>query len=389
MYLGYTVQLYPTQEQALLLQRHFGCCRWLYNQMIEISGKRYGRTGKSMSGFDMQNLIPKLKKQYPWLGEVNAQSLQIVCHDLGKAYRSFFRKTAAFPKHKKKSHGGSFTAVTNTAILERHIKLPKLGRVRFRGGDCPIGKLKRITVFEQAGKYFASSLVDTLTDAPVEKPFDTVTGLDLGIHSFIATSRGEKFDGLRIMRKSCAKLRQASKALSRKQKGSARRSRARKVLARIHLKVANQRKDAHHKISHSLIANSENQAFAVEDLNTRGMMTNRRLARQIADCGWSQFLGFLKYKAATVGKPVLMAGRFYPSSKTCSACGVVNTGLTLSNRSWTCGCGANHDRDINAAINISKTARNAVRGEDASPGFALAILSETRMSDLTCVSSKG
>lgn len=360
---GYTIRLYPNKSQGVLLDKHFGCARWLYNHMLVISQKRYHRTGKGMSGYDMQSMLPKLKKQYPWLAEVNSQSLQIVCHNLADAYGRFFKKQAKYPVFKKKSGNGSFIAINNSYLEDKYLRLPKLGLVKFRGGDTPEGKMKRVTVKEVAGKYYASILFDDGKDCPKEKKPKKITGLDVGLIDMVVTSHGRAFKAHKFYKKSRAKLRDAQKRLSRAKKGSKRRYKARMDVARIHQKIANQRKDANHKITSILVNDRENQAFSVENLNVKGMMKNHALAGSISDAAWGQFLTFLKYKSAAVGKPVFEVDRFFPSSKTCSACGIVRDKLNLSERVWTCECGEVHHRDINAARNIAlEAARNAAHG---------------------------
>jgi len=379
---GYTVRLYPNKAQRVLLDKHFGCCRWVYNEMVKINQKKYHRTGKSLSGYDMQSYLPKLKKQYPWLTEVNSQSLQIICHNLADAYGKFFKKQSGYPSFKKKGYGESFTCINNSRLLDQHIRLPKLGLIRYRGGDCPKGKIKRFTVKESAGKYYASILIDTQQDAPDAQEPQIILGIDLGVIDIVVTSAGKITAAPKYFKASNAKLRAANKALSRCQKGSKRRAKARLRLARVYEKVKNQRKDFNHKLSHSLVADGKNQAFAIENLNVKGMMANRSLAASIADCGWSQFLTFLKYKAAAVGKPVLEVDRFFPSSKTCSACGVVQHSLPLSAREWQCSeCGCRHHRDVNAAINIALEAvRNIDRGDGVSPSVLRPVpVNEARM----------
>lgn len=354
-----------------MLGKHFGCCRWVYNEMIRINQKKYHRTGKGLSGYDMQSYLPKLKKQYPWLAEVNSQSLQIVCHNLADAYNRFFKGLGRYPTFKKHDKGASFTCITNSRIGAHHLRLPKLGMIRFRGGDCPEGKIRRFTISEKAGKYYASVLIDVeAIPVPMRDP-ESILGIDLGIVDVVVTSLGEVFPAPRLLKASKGKLREANKKVSRCQRGSNRRIKARLSLSRLHEKVSNQRKDFNHKLSRMLVSKDENQAFAVEDLNIKGMMSNHRLAFHIADSGWSQFLMFLRYKAAVVGKQVLEVGRFYPSSKTCSACGSVQQSLPLSIREWKCsGCGSVHQRDVNAAINIAlEAARNSVsdRGDEVIP----------------------
>ncbi len=369
MHRGYKVKLYPTKAQATLLDKHFGCARWVYNMMIEINQKKYHRTGKGLSKYDMQAYLPKLKKQYPWLKEVSSVSLQAVCHNLADAYGKFYRKQAGFPNFKKRNGRGSFTNIGGSFLFDKHIQLLKLGKVKYRGGDRPDGKIRKFITSQRAGKYYTSVLIDTPEHEPDPHEPHNILGIDLGLHDFIVTSAGVKIKPPKYLRMYQARLKRAQQTLSRRKKGSNRKARARLAVAVLHEKIANKRKDFHHKTTRTLIANTENQSFAIEDLNIKGMMANHALAKSIADSGWYQFLMFLKYKAAAVGKPVLEVSRWFPSSKACSACGIVNNSLTLSMRKWTCkGCDTTHDRDINAALNIAlETARNAVRGDGVIP----------------------
>ncbi len=369
MYRGYKVKLYPTKAQAVLLDKHFGCARWVYNQMIVINQKKYHRTGKGLTGYEMSGYLPKLKKQYPWLAEVSASSLQFVCHNLADAYGKFFRKQAGYPRFKKRNGRGSFTNIGGSHLMEKHIQLPKLAKVKYRGGDRPEGKVRKFITSQRAGKYYTSVVIDTPAHEPDAAEPSRILGIDLGLHDFIVTSDGQRIKPPKYLRKYQAALRRAQQTLARRKKGSNRKARARLAVAVLHEKIANKRKDFPHKTTRSLIDVAENQGYGVEDLNIKGMMANHSLAKSIADSGWYQFLVFLKYKAAAVGKPVLEVNRWFPSSKACSACGIVNRTLTLSQREWTCGaCGSSHDRDINAALNIAlETARNAVRGDGVIP----------------------
>ncbi len=361
MHRGYQIKLYPDEAQKILLDKHFGCVRWVYNEMIKINQKKYHRTGKGLSGYDMQSYLPKLKKQYPWLAEVNASAMQMVCHNLADAYNKFFKKQGGYPNFKKKG-SGTFSSVNNTYFKGNKIRLPKLGEIAFRGGDMPEGKIKRFTVSESAGSYYCSVRIEVV-DAPKLKAPKKILGLDLGLKDLVVTSAGQS---VVAPKRRLSKIK--AQALTRCNKGSKRRSKAKLALAKEHKKIANQRKDFNHKITSILVADSENQAFAMENLNVSGMMKNHCLARSIADAGWYQFKAFLTYKAHAVGKPVLEVDRFYPSSKTCSECGLVNQNLTLSMRGWSCECGAVHQRDLNAARNIAlEAARNVARGGNVKP----------------------
>lgn len=379
MYKGFTVKLYPNQEQALLLDKHFGCARWVYNEMIKINQKKYHRTGRGLSGYDMQSYLPKLKKQYTWLKEVNASSLQIVCHNLADAYNNFFKKRAGYPKFKRKGQD-SFITINGSYFKGNKIRLPKLGQVTFRGGDMPEGKLKRITVKKIAGCYYATALIDDGLETPATQTPKNILGIDLGLKDLIVTSAGKVVKAPKFFNKAQKALKAKQQSLARKTKGSKRRAKAKLEVAKLHQKVSNQRKDFNHKLTKDLVSNSENQAFAIENLSVKNMMGNHKLAKHIADCGWSQFITFLNYKALAVGKPVLEVGRFFPSSKTCSECGVVKQSLPLSVREWRCeDCGALHHRDINAAINIAKeVARNVTRGDGLSPSILLGSIGEAQ-----------
>ncbi len=382
---GYVIKLYPNKAQEELLNKHFGCCRWVYNEMIRINQKKYHRTGRGLSGYDMQSYLPKLKKQYSWLSEVNSQSLQIVCHNLADAYNRFFKKQTKYPVFKKKGNDASFTCINYSWIEENHIRLPKLGKIRYRGGNCPNGNIRRFIIRKKANSFYASVLIDVpKNEVPLRDP-ENILGIDLGLTDIVVTSTGEIFPASKLMKKSKSKLRIAHKHLSQCQKGSNRRNKAKLALAKIHKKVSNQRKDFNHKLSRILVSKDENQAFAIEDLNIKGMMSNHKLAVHIADCGWGQFLTFLKYKAPAVGKQVLEVDRFYPSSKTCSVCGLVRGSLSLSIREWTCNeCSTVHHRDVNAAINIAyEAARNSVsdRGDGVIPNVLRSVpVCETRSS---------
>lgn len=368
---GYEIKLYPNKNQAIQIEREISCSRFIYNKMLEISQKKYHRTGKGLSGYDMQKYLPKLKKQFPWLKEVTAQQLQITCHNLADSYNRFFKGLSRYPKFKKKSFRGSYKVITGTSLLDNKIKIPKLGLVRFRGGDRPLGVVKSITIKKKAGGYYASVLINTQEEKKEQLPLNSILGIDLGIKDYLTCSDGTSVNNPKHLRKLEKILKARQRKVSSSLKGSKKRNQRRKILARTHEKIANQRKDFTHKVSRLLVDKCENQAFALEDLNIKGMLKNHKLAKSISDASWGMFQTFLNYKAVSSGKQVFKVDRFYPSSKTCSNCGIVNNSLTLSDRAWTCkSCDTNHDRDLNAAINISKEAwRNCASGGLISPEF--------------------
>jgi len=377
---GYSVKLYLNKKQTEQVDKEIGCSRFIYNKMIEINQKKYNRTGKGLSGYDMQSYLPKLKKQFPWLKEVTAQQLQITCHNLAYAYNRFFKKLSKYPNFKKKSYRGSYKVVNTVSLQGNKLKLPKLGYVRYRGGDRPEGTVKSVTVKRSAsGRYYASILIQTKEQDLPEQEFNSITGIDLGLKDFLITSTGLKADNPKHLRHSEKKLKLRQKRYSNTLKGSKNRNKRRIILARTHEKIANQRKDFTHKVSKLLVADSDNQAFALEDLNIKGMVKNHKIAKSVSDASWGMFKTFLNYKAKQSGKQVFTVDRFYPSSKTCSACGIVNNKLQLSDREWTCNsCNAQHDRDLNAAINISNEAwRNCASGGVVSPEFLVTKLKAT------------
>lgn len=378
---GYTARIYPNKEQSELLEKHFGCCRWVYNEMLKINQKKYHRTGKHLSGYDMSSYLPKIKKQHTWLADVNAASLQIVCHNLADSYNRFFKKQSLYPKAKKKRNSASYTAMIGSSISDTHVKLPKIGSIKYRGGDRPEGRLKRITVKKTAGRYYISALFESDAGLMSKKDYSSITGIDLGLSDLAITSYGERHKPHKFFKKSKSKLRAANKRLSRAKKGSNRRKRAILSLSKIHENIRNQRKDYNHKITRALIDDSKNHAFAIESLSVKNMMRNRKLSSHIQDAAWGQFITFLKYKADSVGKKVFEVDRFYPSSKTCSGCGVVNEKLSLSDRQWVCHeCHVEHDRDINAARNIAfEAARNAAHGGIVRRGSTRANAVEVRI----------
>jgi putative transposase len=352
---GYNIKIYPNKEQQILLDKNFGAVRWTYNQMIVVNQKRYHRTGKGLSGYDMQSYLPKLKKQYKWLAAVNSQSLQIACQQLDKAYTRFFKKQGGYPKFKKKNSKNSFSCITNCQLLEKHIKLPKLGLIKFRGGTKPQGIPKTFTISKDATGYYASIIFDNGKQEVQMQEINNVIGIDVGIKDFATLSNGVVIPNQKFLLQSQKKLKKLQQKFARQEKTSKKRQQTKILIARLHKKIANQRKDFNHKISRAVVNMCENQThIATENLNIQGMMANHKLAKSIADVAWSQFLNFLQYKSIEVGKYVLKVGTFFPSSKICSSCGVVNKSLTLAMRVWTCKeCGVIHSRDFNASKNIA------------------------------------
>jgi putative transposase len=356
---AFKFRLYPTDDQSNRLKQHIGSCRFVYNWALDQKVKTYEQTGKSISRFDLNKLIPVLKKQNPWLGEVNSQSLQGMTKQVESAFTRFFREKNGFPKFKsKKNTIQSFPVPQhfNVDFENCTVKLPKIGEIKAILHKKFEGELKTATVsLSCTGKYYISILVEDGKEAPTKLVFSesTTTGVDVGVKNFAVLSNGEKVENPKYLRNSLQRLKVLQKRVSRKVKGSKNRDKARLHLSKIHETITNQRNDFQHKLSFRLI--SENQAIAMETLNVKGMIKNHCLAQAISDSSWSSFVTKLEYKAEWLGKTILRIGQFEPSSKTCSVCGYHNSKLTLKDREWICpDCKTEHDRDINAAINIKK-----------------------------------
>ena len=354
MHKAFLIKLYPNKTQQNYLDKNFGCARFVYNKMLEINMKVYNRRGKYVSKYEMQSLLPKLKKQYPWLKECDSNALQVVCHNLDSSYSKFFKKQGGFPNFKKKNGKQSFMVIQNLELLKNKIKIPKIDAIKFRGGKKPDGIMKKITISKDATGYYASILIEN--DIEIKKQeIKNVVGVDLGIKTFAVCSNGLEIQNPKIYTKAQNELKKLSQSLAKKQKGSKKRQQAKILLAKKHKKIANQRKDFLNKTANLIVNSCDNQtAIAIEDLAVKNLVKNHQLAKQISDCGWGMFLAKLNNKASDVGKQVIEVGRYFPSSKTCSHCGIVNNNLTLDIREWTCkSCNTNHLRDVNASVNLA------------------------------------
>jgi putative transposase len=324
----------------------------------------YASGKQKLTKYDMDARLKALKEEHPWLKDVNSQCLQAATANLDAAFTRFFREKNGFPKFKsKKLSKPSFTnpQFCTVDFDEGTISIPKAKSVKAVLHRRFDGKVKSITISKSAtGKYYASVLVETDVQIPAKAELskDRAIGIDLGLTHFAITSDGKKIDNPHFLRKSGERLRRLQRRFSRMTKGSNNQSKQRAKLAKLHEKVSNQRKDFLHQVSHRLVNESQVDVLCIEDLNTRGMLQNRRLAKSISDVGWRMFRSFLQYKCDWNGKWLLDIGRFEPSSKTCSSCGYVNRELKLKDRIWLCHCGAEHDRDVNAAVNILEMAFN-------------------------------
>ena len=360
---AYKYRLYPTKIQEVLLTKHFGCARYIYNYGLERKIKSYSETKKSISRFIIQADLPKLKKaeNTKWLSEVNSLSLQAALLNLDMAFTRFFKEKKGFPKFKSKhDNRQSFQVPQNTTVdyEAKRVYLPKFKEgIKCRFSRVFKGKIKTSTVSRTpTGKYFISILVETEDTIPNKAPIDEnkAVGVDLGIKTFATLSDGTEIQNPKYLKKSLKKLKRLQRSVSRKVKGSNSRKKAVKLLARQYEKVTNKRKDFLHKTTKYLIDHYD--TICLETLSASNMVKNHRLAQAIQDIGIYTFNSYMDYKAEWYGKNIIRIGRFEPSSKMCS-CGHIHRGLKLSDRVWTCpACGSVNQRDLLAAQNIKKFA---------------------------------
>lgn len=367
---GFKTELDPTPEQYVLFCQCAGAARFAYNYGLARKQEARKAGQKSPTAIDLQKeLTARKHADLPWLEDLSKWVVQNALRDLDNAFKHFFRKVAlkkegkwkgkcGYPRFKSKKRGrGSFRLDCPIHVYEDAIQLPKIGKVKLKeDGYLPTwgGKVLFATISEQAGRWFVS--IQVLCELPEPEPSQgPVIGVDLGIKTLATFSTGEAIANPKALRTCLKQLRRLSRRHARKKKGSKNREKARRRLARLHARIANVRRDSLHKATSSLVAKTrlpeERPAVIVlEDLNVSGMLKNRRLSRAIADVGLYEFKRQLQYKAAWSGITLKEVSRWFPSSKTCSSCGVVREDLALSERVFVClDCGYVADRDYNAA----------------------------------------
>ena len=355
---AYKYRIYPSGEQKVQIAKTFGCCRFVYNQTLAYRKEAYKKEKKSVSKTDCNNFCNReLKKKYEWLKEVDKFALTNAIYNMDVAYQKFLKEHAGYPKFKSKhdNHKSYTTNFTNGNIAVEFesgkIKLPKLKKVKAKLHREFVGQIKSATISQvPSGKYYISVLVETEHG---ELPHTKQNiGLDLGIKNLCITSGGEKYENPKTIKKYEKKLAKLQRQLAHKQKRSRNYYKKKKQIAKCYEKITNTRKDYLNKVSHEII--SENQVIVSENLQIKNMVKNHHLAKSITDVSWYELTRQLEYKAAWNGRKYIRIDTFYASSQTCFSCGYQNVDTKdLSVRRWICPkCGAEHDRDINAAKNI-------------------------------------
>ena len=363
---AYKFLFYPTPDQAEQLARTFGCARFVYNHFLRLRTDAFFQDKKRVGYNDTARMLTVLKQQpeTEWMNEVSNVCLQQSLRNLDVAFKNFFQKRTKYPTFKSKHGPQSVRYMSNGFRI-------KDGKLWLAKQDAPLNvrwsrKLpsvpSSVTVSRDcAGRYFVSCLCEEdIQPLPVTT---NVVGVDLGLKDALITSEGQRIANPQFLLSVSKRLNTAQRRLSRKQKGSKNRAKARIKVARLHARVSDARNDWSNKLTTQLVR--ENQVISAESLAVKNMLRNRSLARAIADVGWSEIVRNLEYKSAWYGRTFVQIDRFYPSSKRCSCCGHTLKSLDLATRAWTCPeCSATHDRDINAAVNIREAGLAIIAGAD-------------------------
>ncbi|MFI5649668.1 RNA-guided endonuclease InsQ/TnpB family protein [Streptomyces anulatus] len=383
---AFKYRFHPTNAQAAELSRTFGCVRKVYNMALAARTEAWTRRERvNYNQTSAMLTVWKKTEELAYLSEVSSVPLQQCLRHLQTAFTNFFGKRAKYPRFKTKRTSRKSAEYTTSGF-------------RFRDGKLTLAKMREpldivwsrplperaspstVTVSQDAaGRWFVSMLCDDVSVKPLPK-VDTAVGIDVGLIHLLTLSTGEKVANPRHERKDRARLAKAQRNLAKKAEGSSNRAKARRKVAKVHARIADRRRDLLHQITTRLVR--ENQTLVIEDLTVRNMVKNHRLARAISDASWNEFRSMLEYKAAWYGRDLIAVDRWFPSSRLCSACGALQGKMPLNVRTWTCGCGTTHDRDVNAAKNLLAAGRAVeacgagVRPQRSSPGGQSAMKQE-------------
>ena len=360
---SYKFRIEPTSEQIVLLSKHFGACRFVFNRFLHERKEKYLNEKTSLNYYDNARTLTDLKKDedFEWLKEINSQSLQSSIRNLDSAYKNFFNKQNKFPRFKSKYDKQSFKIPQNALINEGKLVIPKfkegikINLHREIKGEILFATITKSTT----GKYYVS-----ITCEVNHKPFNKTgskVGIDTGVKDLAILSDGKTYENIKVLKSKLKKLKYQQRQLSKKQKGSNNRQKQKIKLSLTHEKITNIRKDYLHKVSTEIVKNHD--IISVEDLSVKNMMKNHKLSQSLSDVSLGIFYTMLEYKSKWNDKSFVKIDRFFPSSKTCSNCGWIYQDLNLSIREWTCSsCNEHHDRDLNASKNILKQGINILSG---------------------------
>ena len=362
------MRLYPNEEQKILLEKHFGSCRFVWNHFLEVRNKYHAEhrddKKRGLTAFDTMKMLTALKKDVTWLNENNSQSLQHSLVKLDMAFKSFFRHNTDYPNFRSKKDNQYFIVTSGFKVDGNKLIIPKfLDGIEYRDKSSIPEKIRQIIITRDVQRYYASIQYETTGET--SKGNGTI-GIDIGIKHFATTSDGLQVEPLNSMGKHEKRLKRQQKKLSRKKKGSKNRIKQIVRVRKIHQQIRDARTDFNHKVSTAIAKHYG--TVVIEDLNVQGMQQNHKLAKSISDQGWYQFKTMLTYKMEWRKGELIELGRFDPSSKMCSKCGNIKHDLKLSDRIYNCNvCGLSIDRDLNAAINILhmgllKVGKNVGRG---------------------------
>jgi putative transposase len=370
--MAYKFRIYPNEEQKILLAKHFGSCRFVWNYFLNERKEHYlknkeeieaKRIKGNLNYYDNSKALTILKKQdeFKWLNECNSQALQATLKHLDAAYKMFFRKTHKFPRFKSKHNKQSFTIPQFFKLENNKIYIPKFKNgIKVKEHKKLEGKFIVATISKNIQNQYYVAIIVEKEVKNLEK-LQTAVGIDLGIKDLATLSNGVVYENIKPLKNNIKKLKYLQKQLSKSKKGSGVRKRRQLKLAKYHLKISNIRNDYLHKITNQI--SNENQIVCLEDLAVSNMIKNHKLAQAISDVSWHEFKRQLEYKCKWKGRQLVIIDRFFPSSKTCNVCGTINQELTLKDREWTCkNCGTMHDRDVNASVNILKQGLNIADG---------------------------